>query len=29
MSEVQLGSIKNPFDVLKRVLKYDDLHAYH
>jgi hypothetical protein len=21
--------LKNPFDVLKRDLKYDDLHAYH
>jgi hypothetical protein len=21
--------IKNPFDVLKRVLKYDDLSTYH
>jgi hypothetical protein len=26
---VQKDIIKNPFDVLKRVLKYDDLSTYH
>jgi Trp operon repressor len=28
MSEWQIGHWENLFDVLKRVLKYDDLHAY-
>ena len=29
MIEYKHWEIKNPFDVLKRVLEYDDLHPYH